>query len=193
MDDPANLPLQRPTVVAEGASASRRRLLYAGVAGAAALGGAGLAWFKFQPHAMDPGVEQALWALEFEKPEGGALAMRSFEGKPLLLNFWATWCPPCVEELPMLNAFYREHAAKGWQVIGLAIDQPTAVRKFLTRIPLEFPVGLAGLGGTDLGRSLGNLTGGLPFTVVFGAQGAVLHRKMGQVTPTDLQQWALMH
>lgn len=171
-------------------SPARRRLLYAGVAGAAALGGAGFAWWKFQPHALQSGAEEALWGMEFEKPGGGSVVMKSLAGKPLLLNFWATWCPPCVEELPMLNAFYREHVAKGWQVLGLAIDQPSAVRKFLARIPLEFPVGLAGLGGTDLGRALGNLTGGLPFTVVLGGEGRVLHRKMGQVTPQDLQLWA---
>ena len=170
-------------------SSSRRRLLYAGVAGAAALGGAGLAWWRFQPHAIESGAEQALWSLEFERPEGGVVALKALAGKPLLLNFWATWCPPCVEELPMLNAFYREHAAKGWQVLGLAIDQPSAVRKFLERIPLAFPVGLAGMGGTELGRSLGNLTGGLPFTVVLGGNGKVLHRKMGQVTAQDLQAW----
>ena len=175
---------------ASAPSAARRRLLYAGVAGAAALGGAGFAWWKFQPHAVEPGVEQALWGLEFEAPAGSTVAMKSLAGKPLLLNFWATWCPPCVEELPMLNAFYREQSAKGWQVLGLAIDQPSAVRKFLTRIALDFPVGLAGLGGTDLGRSLGNLTGGLPFTVVLGEEGKVLHRKMGQVTAQDLQLWA---
>ncbi len=139
---------------------------------------------------MEPGAEQALWGLEFDRPEGGSLAMQSLSGKPLLLNFWATWCPPCVEELPMLNAFYRDHKARGWQVVGLAIDQPSAVRKFLTRIPLDFPVGMAGLGGTDLSRTLGNLTGGLPFTVVLGANGRVLHRKMGQITADDLQQWA---
>lgn len=190
---PSDLPESasaQPAVLSQASSPTRRRLLYAGVAGAAAVGGAGLAWWKFQPHAMEAGAEQALWGMEFEKPEGGVVALKSFSGKPLLLNFWATWCPPCVEELPMLNAFYREHAAKGWQVLGLAIDQPSAVRKFLARLPLEFPVGLAGLGGTDLGRSLGNLTGGLPFTVVLGAAGRVLHRKMGQVTPQDLQQWA---
>ncbi len=178
------------TLLSQAPSPARRRLLYAGVAGAAAVGGAGLAWWKFRPHAMEAGAEQALWGMEFEKPEGGVVALSAFSGKPLLLNFWATWCPPCVEELPMLNAFYREHAAKGWQVLGLAIDQPSAVRKFLARLPLEFPVGLAGLGGTDLGRSLGNLTGGLPFTVVLGGAGRVLHRKMGQVTPQDLQLWA---
>ena len=183
LPDTATAPADKP-------SPARRGLLYAGVAGAAALGGAGLAWWKFQPHAIEPGAEQALWSMEFDKPEGGVVSLRGMAGKPLLLNFWATWCPPCVQELPMLNGFYREHAAKGWQVLGLAIDQPSAVRKFLTRLPLEFPVGLAGLGGTDLGRSLGNLTGGLPFTVVFGADGRVLHRKMGQVTDQDLQAWA---
>jgi thiol-disulfide isomerase/thioredoxin len=171
-------------------SVHRRRLLYAGVAGAAALGGAGYAWWKFQPHAMEAGAEQALWTMEFERPEGGALAMQTLAGKPLLLNFWATWCPPCVEELPMIDAFFREHHPRGWQVVGLAIDQPSAVRKFLAQIPLEFPTGMAGLGGTDLSRSLGNLTGGLPFTVVFGANGRVLHRKMGQITVDDLQNWS---
>ena len=123
---------------------------------------------------------------------GESVTLRDFTadgGRPVVLNFWATWCPPCVEELPMLNAFYRENASKGWQVVGLAIDQPSSVRKFLDRLPLDFPVGLAGLGGTELGRSLGNLTGGLPFTVVLGQGGRVLHRIMGQVTPDDLKQW----
>ena len=187
-----DVPESVPALAGAQPSPRRRRLLYAGVAGAAALGGAGLAWWKFQPHAMESGVEQALWSMEFERPEGGVVSLQSMAGKPLLLNFWATWCPPCVDELPMLNDFYRQQSPAGWQVLGLAIDQPSAVRKFLQRIPLEFPVGLAGLGGTDLGRSLGNLTGGLPFTVVLGASGRVLHRKMGQVTPQDLKEWAAL-
>ena len=171
--------------------AARRRWLYGAVAGAAALGGAGLAWWRLQPHAQQEGAEAALWGMEFDTPAGGApLVMKALQGQPVLLNFWATWCPPCVDELPMLNTFYRENAPKGWQVVGLAIDQPSAVRKFLGRLPLDFPVGLAGMGGTELGRSLGNLTGGLPFTVGLGQGGRVLHRKMGQVTAQDLQQWA---
>lgn len=189
---PSNLPEPALAAPSHQPALARRRLLYAGVAGTAAIAGAGLAWWKFEPHAMEPGAEQALWALEFEKPEGGSVALKSLAGRPLVLNFWATWCPPCVEELPMLNTFYREHAINGWQVVGLAIDQPSAVRKFLHRLPLDFPVGLAGLSGTDLSRSLGNLTGGLPFTVVFGADGQVLHRKMGQLTLKDLQLWSAL-
>jgi thiol-disulfide isomerase/thioredoxin len=149
-----------------------------------------LAWWKFQPHAVEPGAEEALWSMEFERPEGGTLALKTLAGKPLLVNFWATWCPPCVDELPMLNAFFRDQAKRGWQVVGLAIDQPSSVRKFLARLPLDFPVGLAGLGGTELGRSLGNLTGGLPFTVVLSPSGKIVHRKMGQVTSDDLRGWS---
>lgn len=193
MTNPAERPETAPVKPTAPSLPARRGLLYAGVAGAAVLAGSGLAWWKFQPHSIESGAEEALWGMEFDKPEGGTLALKSFAGKPLLLNFWATWCPPCVEELPMLNAFYQEHAAKGWQVLGLAVDQPSAVRKFLARVPLVFPVGLAGLGGTDVGRSLGNLTGGLPFTAVLGGSGKVLHRKMGQVTAQDLRQWSAMH
>lgn len=182
-------PSPDPSSVASPARHSRRWLL-AGAGGAAALAGAGLAWWRFQPHAVTSEAETALWGSTFAAPGGETVAMQSFRGKPLVLNFWATWCPPCVEELPLLNTFYREHEAKGWQVVGLAIDQPSAVRQFLQRLPLEFPVALGGLGGTDLSRSLGNLTGGLPFTVLFGTDGNILHRKIGQVTPSDLQAWA---
>lgn len=186
-----NAPVPPASAVAPAAAtAGRRRWLMAGVAGAAALAGAGVAWWRFQPHAIADGAEQALWALQLETPTGTPLALDSFKGRPLLINFWATWCPPCVEELPLLNRFYAERSAQGWQVLGLAIDQPSLVRKFLERTPLDFPIAMAGLEGTDLSRSLGNLTGGLPFTVVLGARGQVLHRKMGQVTPEDLQQWA---
>lgn len=180
-----------PTPVAgPDAGLSRRRWLYAGVAAAAAVGGGGLAWWRFQPHEVAEGAEQALWSQSFTTPDGAPLAMASFQGKPLLVNFWATWCPPCVEELPLLNRFYQDHRAQGWQVVGLAIDQLSAVRKFLGKLPLDFPVGMAGMGGTELGRALGNLQGGLPFTVLLGGNGRVLHRKMGQVSPQDLASWS---
>jgi len=173
--------------------APRRRhaLLYAGAAVAAVVAGAGLAWWRTRP--AEPVADEALrrfWTLEFETPAGGRLAMRSLQGRPLLVNFWATWCPPCIEEMPLLDGFFRQHHGAGWQVVGLAIDQPSAVRTFLQRSPVSFPIGLAGLEGTELTRSLGNLAGGLPFTVVLTADGRLLQRRMGRLTAAELQAWA---
>jgi thiol-disulfide isomerase/thioredoxin len=167
-----------------------RRRLVGGVAAVAGLAGAGLAWWKHQPESALSQAEQALWRLQFDTPSGGVLDMQAMRGKPVLLNFWATWCPPCVEEMPLIDRFFKENAGNGWQVVGLAVDQPGAVRQFLQKTPVSYPIGMAGLGGTELGRSLGNLSGGLPFTLLLGASGVVLHRKMGKLSPADLQLWA---
>ena len=188
--------MNESTAPAAGA-APRRRGLIVGVAAAAALAGAGFAWWRNRDTGLASGsgeVDQAgaqqFWATELETPEGAKLAMASLKGKPLLLNFWATWCAPCIEEMPMLDAFYRQNAAKGWQVVGLAIDQPSAVRKFLAHTQVTFPIGLAGFGGTELTRAMGNTAGGLPFSVVFDREGRVRQRRMGRVSDADLKAWA---
>jgi thiol-disulfide isomerase/thioredoxin len=180
---------QAPDVPLSDDSMMRRHWLFAAVAGAAALSGAGLAWWKYRLETVQEGADTSLWQASFDTPSGGVLAMAEFKGRPLLLNFWATWCPPCVEELPLLDAFYKENSANGWQILGLAIDKPTAVRAFLGKTPVSFPTALAGLQGTELGKSLGNVGGGLPFTIVFGPDGSVRHRKMGKLTPQDLHSW----
>jgi thiol-disulfide isomerase/thioredoxin len=166
-----------------------KRLLLAGVACAAGLGGAGLAWWHTLPSAVvDPHVD-AFWLLSFEQPDGSTLAMQGFKGQPLLLNFWATWCPPCVEELPLLESIWRQNHDKKLQILGLAVDQPSSVRRFLTQSQLSFPIGLAGLTGTELGRSLGNTMAALPFSVLFDVRGQVIAQKMGKLEPTDLTRW----
>ena len=74
-------------------------------------------------------------------------------------------------------------------MLGLAVDKKAPVEAFLRRTPLDFPVALAGMAGAELGRSLGNLSGGLPFTVVLSSDGVVQQRRMGRVLPADLDAW----
>jgi thiol-disulfide isomerase/thioredoxin len=179
---------------------ARRWTLLAG-AGAVALA-AGAAWRLWGPRGtaetagsggLEVNLNDVLWSLTVPNPRGEALLLAQFKGRPLLLNFWASWCAPCVREMPALEQFHQAWRGQGWQVLGLAIDGPTAVRDFLGRVQVSFPIGLAGLEGTALLRKLGNLQGGLPFTVLISAQGAVIQRKLGEITPDELRAWAENH
>jgi thiol-disulfide isomerase/thioredoxin len=170
-------------------TANRRNWIIGGLGMAAGLAGALVALQKFEPHAVMDEAVQNFWTQSFEKPEGGNLSMQAFQGKPLLINFWATWCPPCIEELPLIDAFYNQNKSKSLQVIGLAVDQPSMVRRYLTQKPLSFPVGLAGFNGTELGRTLGNAQSVLPFSVIFDAKGRLLAQKAGKLDQSDLEAW----
>jgi thiol-disulfide isomerase/thioredoxin len=170
---------------------TRRTAMFAGVATAATLAGTAIAWKRNALHEMAPTAKQALWASEFAMPSGEMLRLSSLQGRPLVINFWATWCPPCVEEMPLIDAFYRQNKQYGWQVVGLAIDQPSRVRQFLSQFPMSYTIGLAGLGGTELGKLLGNEQSSLPFTVVLDQEGRLKQRKLGKLTPEDIQNWVI--
>lgn len=175
----------------ERAHSGQRRGLVLGAGAAALVAGVGAAWWAGRgAQGTDGASAAAVWALNAAQPDGAGLSMAAFRGRPVLVNFWATWCPPCVEELPLVDGFFRQHAANGWQVVGLALDKPESVRAFLAKTPVSFPVGILGMGGMGALKALGNTTGGLPFTLVLNARGSVQARKMGQITPTDLQGWA---
>jgi thiol-disulfide isomerase/thioredoxin len=176
-------------LASSSAGTSRRHWLVAGVGALAGLSGAWYAWQKFQAVGVASAAIQNFWQQEFEKPEGGVLAMKDLRGQPLLVNFWATWCPPCIEELPLIDAYYKENKSNGMQVVGLAIDQPSKVRQFLSQKPLSFPVGLAGFNGTELGKTLGNTESVLPYSLLFNANGLLVAQKSGILRPKDLSDW----
>lgn len=171
----------------------RRHLLTIGAA--AALAGTGAAYWQSTLNvgetitkSKSSGLDD-LWQMRFETPEGGQLAMQTLRGKPLLINFWATWCPPCVDELPLLESFYQQNKSKSMQIVGLAADKPETVRAFLKKLPLTFPIGITDLSGIALSKSWGNLAGGLPFSVMLAANGHVMQRKIGKLSNDDLKIW----
>ena len=166
---------------------TRRTFLAIGAASLAT--GAGVAWWQTRSETLPDAVLQTLWQAEFESPDGSPVKLANFKGQPLVLNFWATWCTPCIEEMPLLNAFYQQNKSKSWQVLGLAIDQPSAVKRYLALHPIEYPLALAGLNGTELMTTLGNAQGGLPFTLVLNAQAGLVQRKLGKLTDKDIQSW----
>ena len=180
---------------------NRRHLVLSAVVVAAAGGGVG--WNLWRQPATPPSAvldapTLAFWQASFPQPDGGELAMATLRGQPLVLNFWATWCPPCVKEMPELDRFAKEFAGAGAggrsgrsvRVLGLAVDNPTAVRQFLAKAPVSYAIALAGFAGTDLSRQLGNSTGALPYTVVFDRSGRVVQRKLGETSFEELNRWA---
>jgi peroxiredoxin len=106
-----------------------------------------------------------------------------------VVNFWATWCPPCVEEMPALQDVRDGYRGKGVEVVGIGIDNAAKIAEFRSRHGLTLPLLVAGAGGSDLNRALGNTNGALPFTVLIGADGRVLERHLGQVKPEQLRRW----
>lgn len=164
---------------------SRRAWLATAGGLALAAGLAGQAWVSHRR------AETAfLWSLKLETPGGQVLALESFRGQPLLLNFWATWCPPCLREMPALDLVAAEQARRGWRVLGLAVDNAGPVRELLSRQPVRYPVALVGAEGVALSRQLGNTQGGLPFTVLVGPDGRILRRRLGETTHAELTSWA---
>lgn len=166
---------------------NRRKVLVAGVAGSAGAAGLGAAWWANRAAPATAAAD--VWSMQFKQPDGDELRLSELRGRPLLMNFWATWCPPCVREMPLLDRLHREQPAQGVRVVGLAVDNLGPVIDFLKQRPVSFPIGMAGLEGVELSRALGNRTGALPFSILFNRQGSAIDRKLGAVTLEDLVRW----
>lgn len=110
-------------------------------------------------------------------------------GRPILINLWASWCGPCIEEMPELDRFAASQDANGTQVVGIALDDEVAVRGFLKRVPVRYPILLDQAGPRDAGVQLGNPKGVLPYTVLVSADGRLLKQKIGPFQHGEIDDW----
>ena len=122
----------------------------------------------------------------FMDSEGNKVRLSKFKGKWLVLNFWATWCEPCREEIPELNQFAKDN--KDINLIGIAIDDIDAIEKFQKDTPIEYLSLVSNMNGVKLSQSLGNIKGVLPFTVVINSSGDTIKSFYGKVKITELNQ-----
>lgn len=155
----------------------RAFLLHAG-----RLAGAGLALALPLPAA----AADSLFDESFPDAQGSQQSLKQWLGKPVVVNFWATWCPPCVKEMPDLEALHQKYPDVHF--LGLAVDTAVNVRKFNEKVQVTYPLLLIGHGGIERMRSMGNRAGGLPFTVVYDAKGQVAQTILGQVKPDELEK-----
>jgi len=123
----------------------------------------------------------SLYGTSLNDLAGKPQPLAQWKGKPLLVNFWASWCAPCVSEMPELSELAAKEGGKRFNVIGIGIDSPTNLAEFARKIKISYPLYVGGMGGTDLARALGNPSGGLPFTVLIGADGQVRKTYLGRL------------
>ena len=154
-----------------------------GAAALLALGaGIGLALFD-----RAPADASALLALTLPDPSGRPQPLSQWQGKVLVVNFWATWCGPCREEMPDLVRAQKEYGAKGLQIVGIAADDADKVQQFAKEIELNYPALIGGYAAIDLSKDLGNSLVALPFTLVVDRHGKVAYTHLGPVKPDKLR------
>ena len=155
---------------------------------------AGGAWFGWQGDPSGGPGEAALETFlgaSWTDAEGRPFDSAALRGRALVLNFWATWCPPCVEEMPELDALSRELAPKGVHVIGIGIDSVAKIQQFSQKSGFSYPLLPAGASGAELARAFGNASAALPYTVVIGRDGRVRERILGRFKLESLRKAAL--
>ena len=158
---------------------------------------AGSRWDRSSSAAISGGIDaaparltigDALPNISLPDRDGRLRALSEWRGRPLLVNFWASWCLPCIEEMPLLDSFAQE-TDNGVQVVGIALDEVAAVQRFLEATPVAYPILLDRVGPNDASVRLGNARGLLPYSVLVDASGHVRAQKLGPFRGDELKAW----
>lgn len=139
------------------------------------------------PATPETAAVAALLAQTMNDSSGQPQALAQWKERPLVVNFWATWCAPCVDEMPELSALQQEVGPRGIQILGIGIDSPSNITEFGTKYKIGYPLYAGGMSGTELSRRFGNQAGGLPFTVLIDRQGQVRKTYLGRLNMDELK------
>ncbi len=138
--------------------------------------------------AIDTAAVSALTRTAFPDLAGEQLTLERWQGKILVVNLWASWCPPCREEIPGLVRAQQKFAANGVQIVGIAFDSAAKSRQAAAELGINYPVLVAGMEAIDLVRKVGNRQGGLPYTLVLDRRGAPVAAHLGILSEADLER-----
>src|SRR5262249_4532923 len=153
---------------------------------------------RFPELAVPPGVTvlhpgDTRSDLELPDAQGQARRLSEWDGRIVLINFWATWCGPCRAEMPLLDRVGAVWRERGLQVVGIAIDDADAVRDFLKDSPVHYPVLVHSGNNVDPALIFGDTHGILPYSVLIGRDGKVLEQRSGAFTQASLTGWLQPH
>ncbi len=152
-------------------------------------------WFTFhnqptadQTSATSNILPKQLPSFTLKDTKGVARNSSEWNGKILIVNFWATWCPPCLEEMPILIDFQEQHSSQGIQIVGVAVDNLEQVQDFIDLYGINFPVVVGQNEAVELGKKMGNRISALPYTAIFDQNGKTLYAQPGKVTQNILSR-----
>lgn len=127
-----------------------------------------------------------LYALSLPDPAGKTQTLKQWQGKVLVVNFWATWCPPCLKEMPGFSRLQRQYADKGVQFVGIGIDSPGKIQEFANSTPVSYPLLMGASDTFAVARKLGNYSDALPFTVILAQDGRLRGTRLGLWNEAEL-------
>lgn len=167
----------------------RRALLVAGIGGTAAAAGYFAHLWRIDATGTAAGddVAAAILGSTLQSLDGAPQTLAGLRGKILVINYWATWCAPCREEIPLFVRLQREYAAKNVQFVGIAIDQVDKVRTFAREFNVDYPLLIAGIDAVELSRKAGNKAGVLPYTLVLDRSGKIAASLVGSISEARMR------
>jgi thiol-disulfide isomerase/thioredoxin len=166
---------------------NKKILVFVAIAILSAVFGAYVSVKKQSSVEPDSSAVATLMKANLPDTQGQTHVLSEWRGKVLLVNFWATWCPPCVEEMPELVELQNSSEVKNLQIVGIGVDSPSNIQQFTKKFQISYPILVAGMEGTEIARALGNQAGGLPFTVLLDSEGRVRQTYLGRLNMNQVK------